>query len=62
MYQNSPYREGYQKTEKGIKIVFKEIIAKNSPNLRKETYPDKGSTEDPKQDEPKHCYTKTYHN
>lgn len=37
MYQYSPYREGYQKTEKGIKNVFKEVIAKNSPNLRKET-------------------------
>ena len=42
--------------------IFEEIMAENFPNLKKETYPDIGSTEGPKQVEPKQTYTKTYYN
>ena len=34
----------------------------NSQNLKRETYLGTGSTESPKQDEPKQTDTKTYHN
>ena len=43
--------EGEEK-EKGIENTFEEIMAENFPNL-KETYQDTGSTEGPKQVEPK---------
>ena len=36
-------------------------MAENFPNLKKETYPGTGSTEGPKQDEPKQNYIKTYY-
>ena len=35
-------------------------MAENFPNLNR--YPQTGSTEGPKQDEPKQTYTKTYYN
>ena len=36
-------------------------MSENFPNL-KETFQDTGSTEDPKQAEPKQAHTKTYYN
>ena len=50
-----------EEREKGIKNVFEEIIAENFPNLKKEMYQGTGSTEGPKQYEPKQTYPKTYH-
>ena len=35
-------------------------MAENVPTLKKETYSGAGSTEGPKQDEPKETHTKTY--
>ena len=50
-----------EEIEKGIENIPEEIMAENFSNLKKkETYPDTGSTEDPKQDEPKQAYTKIY--
>ena len=46
-----------EKKEKGIE----EITAENLPNLKK-TYQDTGSTEGPKQVEPKQAHTKKYYN
>ena len=56
--------QGFQgkRWERGTENVFQEIMAENFPNLKKETYPDTGSTEGPKQVEPKQTYTKTYYN
>ena len=51
-----------RKKKKGIEKLFEEIMTENFPNLKKETYPDKGSTEVSQQDEPKQTYTKTYDN
>ena len=50
--------EGKEK-EKGPENIFEEIVAENFPNL-KET--DTGSTEGPKEAEPKQAHTKTYYN
>ena len=37
-------------------------MAEKFPNLKKETYPDTGSTEGGKQDKPKQTYTKMCYN
>ena len=37
-------------------------MTKDFPDLKKETYSGAGSTEGPKQDEPKQTYTKTCYN
>ena len=42
--------------------IFEEIMTENSSNLVKEKrYTSPGSTESPKQDEPKEAHTKTHH-
>ena len=41
--------------------IFEEIMAENFPNLKKETCPNTGSTEGPKQNIPKQTYTKTHY-
>ena len=52
-----------RRREKEVKNVFDEIMAENLPNLRKENrYPGTGSTEGPKQDEPKQTHVRTYYN
>ena len=48
-----------EERDKGIEKVFEEIVAKNVPNLKKETYDDSGNTESSKWDEPKQTYTRT---
>ena len=48
---------GREEKEKGIENIFEETMPENFPNL-KETYQDTGSTEDPKQGEPKQTHTK----
>ena len=50
--------KGKEKRKKGIESIFGEIMAKNLPN-QNERYQDIGSTEGPKQVEPKQIYTKT---
>ena len=37
-----------EERDKGIEKVFEEIVAKNVPNLKKETYDDSGNTESSK--------------
>ena len=59
-----------EEKEKGIENIFEEIIAQIFPNLKnleryrisRYRYQDTGSTEDPKQVEPKQTQTKTYYN
>ena len=54
--------QGFQKEKKkkkGIENIFEEIVAESLTNLR-ETDHDTGSTEDPKQVEPKQTHIKTY--
>ena len=46
--------------EKEVESVFDAIMAVNFPNLKKEMYPGTGSTEDPKQEEPKQAHTRTF--
>ncbi len=51
-----------EEREKEIENRFEEIAAENFPNLKKETYPDIGSTKGLRQDEPKQTYAKTNYN
>ena len=51
-------QEGEEK-ERGIENIFEEIVSEDFSNLE-ETYQDTGSTEGPKQVEPKQAHTKTY--
>ena len=46
-----------EEKENGIENIFEESMAEIFPNLKKYT----GSTEGPKQVEPKHTHTKTYY-
>ena len=47
-----------EEREKGPQKILEETIVETFPNMGKETGP--GTTESPKQDEPKEIYTKTY--
>lgn len=53
-----------EETEKGTENVFDKIMAKSIPNLKRmqTDYSGTGSTECPKQDEPKQIQTETYQN
>ena len=53
--------EGDEK-KKVIENIFEEIMAKISQTWRRKQISSTGSTEHPKQDEPKQTHTKTYHN
>lgn len=52
-----------EETEKGTENVFDKIMAKSIPNLKRmKQIIRTGSTECPKQDEPKQIQTETYQN
>ena len=44
----------------GVKVIFEDIIAKNLPNLRKETHSQVQEAQSLKQDQPKQDHTKTH--
>ena len=48
--------------EKGPKKIFEEIIAENSPNMRKETLVQVQEVQSPTQDKPKEEHAKTHIN
>ena len=50
-----------EEREKEVESIFDAIMAVNFPNLKKETYPGTGSTEDPKQEESKQAHSRTFH-
>ena len=49
---------GGEQREEGIKNILEEIIAGNTPNLKKETYSGTKSTGGPKEDKPRQTYSK----
>ena len=51
-----------EEREQEIEDLFEKIIMENFPNLVKKRHTSPGSTESPKQDEPKEAHTKTHHN
>ena len=51
-----------EESKQWIKSLFEEIMTKNILNLVKGKYSSPGSSESPKQVEPKGAYTKTHHN
>ena len=51
-----------EEKEKGIENIFEEIISENLPKCEGNCYQDTGSTEGPKQVEPKYTHTKTHYN
>ena len=51
-----------KRREEGVKNVFEEIIAKNFPKLKMETYIQIQEHRGPKQDEPKQTQTKAHYN
>ena len=53
--------EGKEK-EQAIENIFEEIMAENFPNLKDTDIKNTGSTEGPKQVEPKQAHTKSYCN
>ena len=50
-----------EERELGIENVFEETMTKNVPNLVKKKHTSPGSTESPKEDEPKEVHNKTHH-
>ena len=48
--------------EQGIENLFEKVMMENFPNLRRESHPNPGNTESPKQEEPKETHCKTHHN
>ena len=51
-----------KRREMGARILFEEIIAKNFPNLRKETDIQVWKAKNFKKDEPKEIHSKTHYN
>jgi len=52
-----------EERKEGTENIFEGIIAKNFPNLKKETrHPGSRSTDSSKQGEPKKVHTKTHNN
>ena len=51
-----------EEREKGFENLFDEIMGENFLNLRRNRYSGIGSTESPKQDEPKEAHAKADHN
>ena len=48
-----------EEEEQGIENLFEGVMMQNFPNLVRESHPNPGNTESPKQEEPKEAYSKT---
>ena len=62
MHQHSHYRGPRRRREKGPQKMFEEIIAKNFPNMGKETVTQVQEAQSPRQDKPKEEHTETHNN
>ena len=51
-----------EESEQEIENLFEKIMMENFPNLEENRHTSPGSTENPKQEEPKEAHAKTHHN